>query len=131
MNKFRILIADDNQLIRTLLVRLLEDSGSLEVVGEAADGCAAVEMTRQLLPDAVLMDVNMPKMDGVEASRTIHALCPGVQVIGLSMFEKSDMGDRMLDAGAVTYFSKSDPLNQIIAGIHQVLSTENAASLIA
>lgn len=131
MTRFRIVIADDNDLIRTLLGRLIEDSGDIKVVGEASDGYSAVEVTRRLVPDAVIMDVNMPKMDGLQASRVIHSEFPNIQVIGLSMFDKSDIGDKMMQAGAVTYFSKSDPLEEVISGIHHVLTPEPEVSRIA
>jgi DNA-binding NarL/FixJ family response regulator len=123
MNRFRILIVDDNDLIRRFLAQLIQESGDIEIVGEASDGCAAVEMTKQLIHDAVLMDINMPYMDGIEASRAIHSEFPTIQVIGLSMLDKSEIGREMLEAGAVTCFCKNDPWDEIIAGIHQILAS--------
>ncbi len=131
MNKFRILIADDNDLIRKFLASLMQESGDIEIVGEASDGCAAVELTKQLMPDAILMDINMPHMDGIEASRAIHSEFPKIRVIGLSMLQKSEIGREMSDAGAVTCFCKNDPWDEIIAGIHQVLASEPPAALFA
>jgi DNA-binding NarL/FixJ family response regulator len=127
MNKFRILIADDNDLIRRFVAQLIQESGDIEIIGEASDGCATVEMAKQLMPDAVLMDINMPKMNGIEASRAIHSEFPKVQVIGLSMLDKSEIGREMSEAGAVACFCKNDPWDEIIAGIHQVLGCESAA----
>jgi DNA-binding NarL/FixJ family response regulator len=129
MNRFRVLIADDNDTVRRCFASLICESGDIEVIGEASNGSIAVKMAKQLLPDAVIMDVNMPYMDGIEASRAIHAEFPRIQVIGLSMFDKSDMGEKMLKAGAVAYFSKTDPLDKIIAGIHEVLATEASPGL--
>jgi DNA-binding NarL/FixJ family response regulator len=128
MRRFRILIADDNDLIRKFLAQLIQESGDIEIVGEASDGCAAVEMTKQLMPDAVLMDINMPHMDGIEASRAIHSEFPTVQVIGLSMLDKSEIGREMSEAGAVTCFCKNDPWDEIITGIHQALASESPVS---
>ncbi len=128
MNRFRILIADDNDPLRSLIVRLLKEStNDLEVVGEASDGYAAIEMTRQLMPDAVIMDIQMPHMDGLEASRAIHAEFPNISVIGLSMFDRSELGDEMLKAGAVSYFSKDMPWDEILAGIRNTLAGEPQA----
>ena len=131
MRKFRILIADDNDLIRAFLVRLIHESDVFEVVGEATNGYAAVEMTKRLSPDAVIMDVSMPQMDGIEASRAIHSEFPKINVIGYSMLDKSEAGMRMLEAGAVGYFSKTDPWDEVIAEIHRVLAPEPTASITA
>jgi DNA-binding NarL/FixJ family response regulator len=128
MNGFRILIADDNDLLRKFLVQLIQESGGIEIVGEASDGCAAVEMTKLLIPDAVLMDINMPHMNGFQASRAIHAEFPAIRVIGLSMLDKSEFGKEMSEAGAFACFCKSDPWDEIIAGIHQALVSESPAT---
>jgi DNA-binding NarL/FixJ family response regulator len=69
MHRFSVLIADDNDLLRKCFASLIRESGDIDVIGEASDGSAAVEIARQLLPDAVIMDVNMPCMDGIAASR--------------------------------------------------------------
>lgn len=121
MNRFRILIADDNDFVRQAIVDLISQSMDMEVVGEATNGRSAVDMAKELIPDAVIMDINMPFMDGIEASRSIHSEFPQIIVIGLSMFEKSEMRERMLKAGAAAYFSKTDPWQELIDGIHQVL----------
>ena len=126
----RILLADEYQIVRQGLRALLEDEADLEVVGEASDGCTAVEMAKQRIPDAVLMDIRMPHMNGIEASRAIHSEFPGIRVIGLSILEKSDIDGDMLEAGAVTCFSKNDPWDVIMAGIHKVLVSESPASLV-
>ncbi len=124
MNRFRILIADDNELVRTCMARLIQDSGDMEIVGQANNGYATVEMTKRLVPDAVILDINMPKMDGIEASRAIHSECPKIQVIGYSIFDKLEAGERMLRAGAVGYFSKTDPWDEVLFGIRQLLTSK-------
>lgn len=122
MQKIRVIIADDDDMTRVLLTSLLGESEKIEVIGEASDGRAAVELTRQLLPDAVIMDIGMPYMDGIEASRVIHAEHPEVQVIALSMFEEDEMGREMREAGAVSYFCKRDSWTDTVQGIHLLLS---------
>ena len=113
----RILMVDDHALVRESLARLLSEEPDLEIVGEAWDGKLAVEMTRELLPDLVLMDITMPVMDGIEATRLIHAACPAVRVIGLSMFTNGEQARPMLEAGAVAYVSKTDSSDVLLATI--------------
>ncbi len=115
--RIRILVADDHAIVRQGLVRLLSAEPDLEVVGEASGGHAAVERTRNLLPDVVVMDVSMKEGDGVEATRAIHAELPQVRVIGLSMYDEAEQGERMREAGAVGYVSKIAPSETLIAAI--------------
>ena len=97
---------------------------ALEIVGEAASGEQAIELTRQLLPDVVLLDVSMPGMSGVEATRRIHAECPDVQVIGLSMYDEAEKGKAIRDAGAVAYLSKTSPFETLIAAVRACLDRQ-------
>jgi two-component system invasion response regulator UvrY len=128
MNRFRILIADDNDLVRTCMVRLMEDSGEMEVVGQADNGCSTVEMTKRLLPDAVILDIHMPRMDGIEASRAIHSEFPEIQVIGYSILDKLEAGEKMIKAGAAAYFSKADPWDEVLFGIHRLLIAKHSSA---
>jgi DNA-binding NarL/FixJ family response regulator len=115
--KIRVLLADDHMIVRQGLAQLLRAEADIEVVGEAADGRAAVTLAHQLLPDVVIMDVSMPVLGGVEATRLIHAELPQVRVIGLSMFQEAERASAILEAGAVQYLSKSGPSDLLIAAI--------------
>ena len=110
----RVMIVDDHRIVRTALAGLLEGTDGIDVVGEAADGCEAVELVAKLQPDAVVMDVTMPRMDGIEATRRVRDLLPGVRVIGLSMHDRDDMAEAMCEAGASAYVSKGGPPEELI-----------------
>jgi DNA-binding NarL/FixJ family response regulator len=103
----RVLLVDDHTILRQALCLMLGSEPDIEIVGEAGNGRQAVELTRDLQPEVVLMDVAMPEMNGIEATRIIHAEQPDVCVIGLSMFEHDQQGEAMRDAGAKDYVTKS------------------------
>jgi DNA-binding NarL/FixJ family response regulator len=113
----RVLVVDDHQVVRRALAQLISVEADVEVVGEAGTGTAAVALARQLAPDVVLMDINMPEMNGIEATRAIHAAFPAMRVIGLSMFDHGDQQAAMQDAGAVAYVSKSGPAEELLWAI--------------
>ena len=115
--RLRVLVVDDHALVRRGFATLLAGEADLEVVGEAANGQQAIELTRKLLPDVILMDVSMPVLNGIEATRTIHAEFPGIRVIGLSMFEESTQPETMREAGAVGYLNKNDSADALLAAI--------------
>jgi DNA-binding NarL/FixJ family response regulator len=113
----RVLVADDQQLVREGLHLLLEMISDIRVVGEAADGTAAVEQAQKLKPDVVLMDVQMPKLDGVAATHKIREACPEVQVIILTTFDDDEYVFEGLRAGAVGYLLKDVPSEQLAEAI--------------
>jgi len=113
----RVLIADDHAVVRGGLVALLGTLPDMEVVGQAADGREAIELTRKLRPDVVLMDLSMPNVNGIEATRVISREMPQVKVIGLSIFEASDRAEPMFAAGAVAYLNKSCAADELVATI--------------
>jgi DNA-binding NarL/FixJ family response regulator len=108
---------DDHAVVRQARAQMLGSEPDLEVVGEAGDGKAGVERTKELGPDVVLMDINLPGLNGIDATRQIHAECPAVQVIGLSMFADTEQAQAMREAGAVAYVSKSAPVEEVLAAI--------------
>ncbi|HKY31786.1 MAG TPA: response regulator [Candidatus Polarisedimenticolia bacterium] len=113
----RVLIADDHQIVRQGLIGLLESEPDIVVIGEASHGEEAVEQTRALRPDVVVMDVNMPRMNGIEATRVITRELPDVAVVALSLYEKGDMAATMLEVGAACYLTKDGPSEELIAAI--------------
>jgi CheY-like chemotaxis protein len=105
--KVRVLLADDLPDIRLVMRLLLEADGRIEVVGEATDGAEAVALTKKLHPDAVVLDLRMPGMDGVEALPLIRDAEPGIVVVALSALPVGPTTDRAIDLGA-TYVRKPD-----------------------
>jgi DNA-binding NarL/FixJ family response regulator len=113
MGEIRVLVADDQQLVREGLRVLLDLTPDIRVVGEASNGAEAVEQARRIRPDVVLMDVRMPKLDGVVATRKVREMCPDVQVIILTTFDDDEYVFDGLRAGAVGYLLKDVPSEQL------------------
>lgn len=116
--KIRVLLADDHRIVRQGFAALLRSDDDIDVVGEAADGEEATELARLLLPDVVVMDVSMPKMSGIDATRWLTANLPRVRVIGLSMHEDEPVAIAMREAGAVAFVTKDGPSTALMAAIH-------------
>jgi signal transduction histidine kinase/CheY-like chemotaxis protein len=112
--KIRVLLADDHDMVRQGLASILSDESDIELVGEASDGQEAVHLAVRTQPDVVVMDVAMPRLGGIEATRRILAVLPQVRVIGLSMHEREDMEVAMREAGAVAYLPKGDTTDRLI-----------------
>jgi DNA-binding NarL/FixJ family response regulator len=115
----RVLIADDQALVRAGFRKLLEASG-IDVVGEAADGREAVDLARRLRPSIVLMDIRMPRLDGIEATRRLTADGDGVQVLILTTFGLDDYVYEALRAGASGFMLKDAPPEELLAAIEVV-----------
>jgi len=119
-DKIRILIADDHTIFRSGLNLLLSSEVDLEVVGEAKDGTAAVEMAASLHPDVVLMDVGMPGLNGLDATRQIRARLPEVNILVLTMHRSDEYFFQMLEAGAAGYLLKGAETNELINAVRAV-----------
>ncbi len=116
--KISVLLVDDHTMLRQGLAEHLSRDPDIEVIGEAADGEAAVQKARSLRPDVVLMDVSMPRMNGIDATRILHAEFPAMVVIGLSMYAEPHRAEEMRQAGASAYVSKSEAAEALVATIH-------------
>jgi CheY-like chemotaxis protein len=114
----RLLVADDHRVVREGLIGMFDDQPGLSIVGEAADGREAVELSRQLRPDVVLMDVSMPVMDGIEATRRIKSELPELRVIGLSMHDDDGTAESMREAGAEAFVSKAASAGELLRAIY-------------
>ncbi len=116
----RVLIADDHVALRRSLIRALQADGEMEIVGEAGDGGMAVELAKTLNPDIVIMDIVMPLVNGIDATRQIVHDCPHTQVIGLSVHTSKAFASRMLKAGAAAYVLKSGDLDELVHAMDAV-----------
>ena len=113
----RVLLADDHEIVRQGLALLLREERTVEIVGEAANGREAVSLADQLRPDVVIMDVSMPVMSGEEAARQIKQARPQTRIIALSMWEESDVREKMYRAGAENYILKTAPSEELLAAL--------------
>jgi len=116
----RVLIADDHAIVRKGLRALLATERDIEVIGEAEDGAQAVSQARALQPDVILMDLVMPKMDGIEATRQITEQQAGVHILVLTSFAADDKVFPAIKAGALGYLLKDSGPDELVQAIHQV-----------
>lgn len=121
----RILLADDHTMLQQGTAELLQREPDLEIVGEAGDGKQAVLMASQLKPDVVLMDVRMPVLSGIEATRIIRETMPAVQVLVLSAYDDDQYVFSLLQAGASGYLLKTAPVSELVQAIRQVHAGES------
>lgn len=117
MNKIRVLLADDHAIVRDGLRALLDDAGDIEVVGHAADGREAVDLARDLKPDVVVMDLAMPRLNGIEATRRILKVHPDARILILSQHQEQDNILDAMWAGAAGYMLKRDAGADLAEGI--------------
>ena len=120
----RLVVVDDHELVRAGIKSMLAREADLEVVGEAADGREAVGLCRRARPDLVLMDVRMPGMDGLAATRAVKRELPGTSVLMVTVHENPDYLFEALKAGAAGYALKESPKRELLAAIRQVLDGE-------
>jgi DNA-binding NarL/FixJ family response regulator len=131
----RIIIADDHDVVRHGLRQLLESQPGWEVCGEARDGRAAVDLAERLMPDVAVLDISMPELNGLEATRKIRAVSPGTEVLIFTMHEAEDLVQEVFAAGARGYLLKSDAARSIVTavealGAHQAFFTSKVSAMV-
>jgi DNA-binding NarL/FixJ family response regulator len=124
----RILLADDHTIVRQGLARLLEEQPDLKVIGEATNGKVAVEQALALKPDIVIMDIGMPRMNGIEATKRIRKQLPKTKILILSMYSHEHFIHELLETGISGYLLKDSSGRDIIKAIHSVMKNETFLS---
>jgi DNA-binding NarL/FixJ family response regulator len=130
-----VLIADDHQLLRQALRRAMEDAG-LVVLGEAGDGAEAVQLVNELRPELVIMDVTMPVLGGIEATRRVHAAYPDLPIVVLTMHDEDALREQALRAGASAFLTKDSSMQEVVAtaiatAAGEALSADLASSILS
>ena len=120
MNSIRLVIADDHEIFRDGLALMLSKQQNIQLIGQAENGKQLLTLVRELQPDVVMTDVKMPVMDGIEATRSLLAENPYLQIIALSMFDEENLIVDMLEAGAKGYLLKNADKQEILDAIHSV-----------
>ena len=120
MRTLRVLLAEDHAVVREGTRRIIEADPSIEVVGEAADGVEVLALASRLRPDVVLLDLHMPVINGIEATRRMIAERPDARILILSAYDEEDYVSAALDAGASGYLLKSVHGHEVVAAIHAV-----------
>ncbi|UYG09205.1 UvrY/SirA/GacA family response regulator transcription factor [Halomonas sp. M4R1S46] len=124
----RVLVADDHHLVRTSIAHLLNAEADISVIGEAADGEEAIRQARQLKPDIVLMDIRMPGIGGLEATRKIHRFTSDVRILVLTAFLEEAFAQRLLEAGAHGFISKGCQQDEMVQAIRGVFAGQRYVS---
>jgi DNA-binding NarL/FixJ family response regulator len=124
----RVLIADDEDLMRAGLIEILTADPDIEIVGEASTGRQAVDRTRRLAPDVVVMDVRMPDLDGIAATREVSRVAPDARVLILTTFEQDDYVFGALRAGASGFLLKRARPEELIAAVHTIAAGDSLLS---
>ncbi len=124
----RILLVDDHKIVRDGLRSLIEKDTDTEVIGEAADGRTAVQQARELSPDVVIMDIAMPGLNGIEATRQILSEKPDIKIVALSMHSDSRFVSEMLRMGALGYLLKNCAFEELTNAIHSVIDDQTYLS---
>jgi CheY-like chemotaxis protein len=125
----RILIADDHQIVRQAISSLLSGIPAFKVIAEAEDGEDAVKKSLELNPEVIIMDMNMPKLNGLAATKIIHKQLPETKIIGLSVQDEQTVMDSMREAGAVAFFNKGAPVDKLIETIKSISGTGDDKSV--
>ncbi len=120
MKTISLMLVDDHEVVRTGLKSFLETQAALKVVAEASNGAEAITRALDVKPDVILMDITMPGMDGLEATRQLKALCPECMVLALTVHEDKQYFMKMLAAGASGYLTKQAAAEELISAIHAI-----------
>jgi two-component system response regulator NreC len=128
MTRIRVLLADDHTILRNGIIALLGNEEDIEVVAEAEDGRTAVSLACEFNPDVAVIDIAMPLLNGLEASRQIKKLCPQVKILILSMHDNEEYIRQVLEAGAMGYILKDAAARELIQAIRQVNNGESVLS---
>ena len=128
MKKIRILLAEDHTIVRQGIAALLRTEGDMEVVGEASDGLEAIELTRKLTPDLVLMDIGMRRLNGLEATREIKKFLPSTKVLVLTMYDNEEWIFQILKAGASGYLIKDSAMTDLTSALRAIYQGDSYLS---
>ena len=124
----QVMVADDHTIVRQGLARLLEEQPDIKVVGEASTGQTAVDRAQQLKPDVVILDISMPRLNGIEAAKRIRKLLPKTKILILSMYSHEHYIDELLETGVSGYLLKESSGRDIIKAIYAVMNNETFLS---
>ena len=124
----KILLADDHKIMREGLRSLIEKNSQFEIVGQAEDGRMTVRLAQELMPDIIIMDIGMPDLNGIEATRRIKAIVPETRIIALSMYHDKRFVSGMLGAGASGYLTKDCALDELVTAVEVVAKNETYLS---
>jgi DNA-binding NarL/FixJ family response regulator len=117
----RVLVVDDYEPWRRVISRTLEKQPELQIIGEAADGLDAVQKSEELKPDLILLDIGLPKLDGIEAARRLHKLSPKSKILFVSQWSSADLVQEAFDVGAEGFVTKTDVANNLLTAVNDVL----------
>jgi two-component system, NarL family, response regulator NreC len=122
MKKIRLMLVDDHEVIRVGLKTFLQTQADFEVVAEASNGAEAVDRAMESRPDVILMDITMPEVDGMEATRRLRVLCPDCLILALTVHDDKQYLMQMLAAGASGYITKQAAADELVEAIHTIAS---------